>query len=297
MKLLKLLGLMLFLLPKINAQITGEVLNLHLKEKIAYVNIWVENQNFGTTTDENGIFKLRDLADSSKLVFSAIGYESKTFGVKDLQKQIFLKPISFELATVTVNPPKFKKKIRTGKIDKKVTGLNFISKEQPWRIGKIFPYNSIYDNKPFLKEIEIFTSAHADRTMQIHVLELGTEAIENWQILESDILIKVEKGRKITKIDLKPYQIKMPKSGVMIVVEWLLIDENRYEFEYKNIEDVLQRNGFFYEPSINTVPKSTNENTWVYKNGIWTKDRPRKILLNNPKGEYAELAMELILSD
>lgn len=297
MKYLKLLSLMFFLLPKINAQITGEVLNLHSKEKIAYVNIWVQNQNFGTTTDENGIFKLRALADSSKLVFSAIGYESKTFGVKDLQKQIFLKPISFELATVTVNPPKFKNKIRTGKIDKKVTGLNFISFEQPWRVGKIFSYNSAYDNKPFLKEIEVFTSAHADRTMQIHVLEVSENAVEDWEILESNILIKVEKGQNITKIDLKPYQIKIPKSGVMIVVEWLLIHENRFEFEYKNKDGFAQNDGFFYEPSISTILKSTNKNTWVYKNGIWTKDRPRKILLNNPKGEYAELVMELILSD
>jgi hypothetical protein len=232
------------------------------------------------------LFIPHHLADSSKLVFSAIGYESETFGVKDLQKQIFLKPILFELATVTVNPPKFEKKIRTGKIDKKVTGLNCISNEQPWRIGKIFPYNSIYDDKPFLKEIEIFTSAHADRTMQIRILEVGEEAIENWQILESDILIKIEKGQNITKIDLKPYQIKMPKSGVMIVVEWLLIDENRFEFEYKKIEDVVQSNGFFYEPSINTVPKSTNENTWVYKNSVWENDKSWRTPKDEPENKY-----------
>lgn len=296
MKQLKLLGLMFFLLPKINAQITGEVLNLQTKTKIAYVNIWVENQNFGTTTDENGMFKLRSLADSSKLIFSAIGFETKTFGVKDLQKQIFLKPISFELATVTVNPPKFKKKIRTGKIDKKVVKTGFISYEQPWRVGKIFSYNTAYDDKPFLKEIEILTSAHAARTMQIHILEIGAEGVENWQILESDILIQVAKGRKITKIGLKPYQIKMPKTGVMIVLEWLLIDENRFEFEYKD-KGVMQNNGFFYEPSISTIPKSTNENTWVYFNGVWKNDKTWRTPKDEPENKYLELAMELILSD
>jgi hypothetical protein len=304
MKHLSLLVFVIFGFSQSNGQTKGEVLDSVTHSKITYVNIWVQNQNFGTTTDKNGKFKLQELADSSTLVFSAIGYESKIYSIKKLPKQIFLKPIAIELATVTVIPPKFKKKIRTGKIDKKAIKFWRISYEQPWRIGKIFPYNSTYLKTPFLKEIEILTKTHAERILQIHILEIGEGAVETWEILESNILKRVGEGKspssrdgEITKIDLKPYQIKMPKSGVMIVVEWLLIDENRYEFEWKDKNGEIHNDGYFYEPAIGNVPNETNENTWIYKNGVWQKDEIRKTTIENYNGKYAALMIELILSD
>ena len=40
---------------------------------IPYVNIWVENENIGTTSEENGAFSI-NVSDNKYLIFSAIGY-------------------------------------------------------------------------------------------------------------------------------------------------------------------------------------------------------------------------------
>ena len=297
MKYLPVFIFIIFGFGQINGQTTGEVLDSFTHSKITYVNIWIINQDFGTTTNKSGKFELRELADSSILIFSAIGYKSKTYDIKNLPKSIFLKPITIELATITVISPKFRKKVRTGKIDKKITKFWRISYEQPWRMGKIFPYDSTYLKTPFVKAIEVLTKTHAERILQIHILEVGEGAVETWEILASNILKRVEEGQKITTIDLKPYQVKMPKSGVMIVVEWLIIDENRYEFEWKDKNGEMHNDGYFYEPSIGNIPNKTDENTWIYKNGVWQKDEIRKTTIENYNGKYAALIMELILSD
>jgi hypothetical protein len=34
-------------------------------------------------------------------------------------------------------------------------------------------------------------------------------------------------------------------------------------------------------PSIGNIPNKTDENTWIYKNGVWQKDEIRKTTIEN----------------
>ncbi|NJO88480.1 MAG: carboxypeptidase-like regulatory domain-containing protein [Chloroflexia bacterium] len=43
-----------------------------------YVNIWVENEEKGTTSALDGTFSFDQNVQSQTLIFSAIGYESKS---------------------------------------------------------------------------------------------------------------------------------------------------------------------------------------------------------------------------
>ena len=54
---------------------------------ISYVNIWVENENNSTTSEENGEFSINCLPNKN-LIFSALGYEKKTVKVADAEKVI-----------------------------------------------------------------------------------------------------------------------------------------------------------------------------------------------------------------
>jgi len=58
------------------SQIRGVVKDSISGEPIPYVNIWVENEAIGTTSEVNGSVSL-DLKGEKVLVFSALGYESK----------------------------------------------------------------------------------------------------------------------------------------------------------------------------------------------------------------------------
>ena len=66
--------LLLLLSTFIYSQIKEIVLN-ESNKPIPYINIWVENENIGTTSNEGGFFNIDAKADKV-LVCSAIGFES-----------------------------------------------------------------------------------------------------------------------------------------------------------------------------------------------------------------------------
>ncbi|MFY8010189.1 MAG: carboxypeptidase-like regulatory domain-containing protein, partial [Flavobacterium sp.] len=59
------------------AQIKGVVKDSLTGQPIAYANIWVENENVATTSEEDGTFSIVVNKDKN-LIFSALGYEKKT---------------------------------------------------------------------------------------------------------------------------------------------------------------------------------------------------------------------------
>jgi len=52
----------------ISAQIKGVVVDEN-NQPIPYVNIWVENENIGTTTEIDGTFKITNKEENKNLVF------------------------------------------------------------------------------------------------------------------------------------------------------------------------------------------------------------------------------------
>ena len=85
------------------SQIRGVVKDSISGEPIPFVNIWVENETIGTTSEPSGSFSL-DLKEEKVLVFSALGYEVKKASSKtDI---ILLKPKVFELKEVVISIPK-----------------------------------------------------------------------------------------------------------------------------------------------------------------------------------------------
>lgn len=62
-------------LLKIEQEISGTVTDSETGEALPGVNVFVENTNIGTTTDENGRYQLTVPDDATTLVFSFVGYE------------------------------------------------------------------------------------------------------------------------------------------------------------------------------------------------------------------------------
>ena len=59
----------------VSAQVKGIVVD-EFSKPIPYVNIWVENENNSTTSEENGEFTIT-CQPNKNLVFSVLGYEKK----------------------------------------------------------------------------------------------------------------------------------------------------------------------------------------------------------------------------
>ncbi len=82
----------------ITAQIKGFIVD-DKNQPIPYVNFWVENENIGTTSEENGSFSIYVEDQNKILVLSAVGFETKKVNVSQVEK-VVLKRIIFQLDEV-----------------------------------------------------------------------------------------------------------------------------------------------------------------------------------------------------
>ena len=75
--------LLILISGSLSAQIKGVVKDSLTGNPIPYVNIWVENENIGASSEENGTFEIYTSEKSKNLIFSAIGFDkSVTFSIE-----------------------------------------------------------------------------------------------------------------------------------------------------------------------------------------------------------------------
>ena len=210
------------------SQIRGVVKDSISGEPIPYVNIWVENETIGTTSEVNGRFSL-DINEEKVLVFSALGYETKKSSSKN--EIILLKPKVFELKEVMVLNQKKTKELEIGDAHK--VHISQLSGNKPWIYAKLFNYDYKYKETPFVKKI-VFYSNSDIKGAKIKIRIFGfNDSIPSEDLINEDIIVTVKGGMKKNTIDVSHYNIEFPKSGLVIGLEWLIIEENKYFFTYK----------------------------------------------------------------
>lgn len=83
------------------SQLKSVIIDSGTKEKIPFVNIWVENENIGTTSNEKGEFEL-GINSTKVILFSAIGFETKRILSDSIKSTLELKSITRELDGVII---------------------------------------------------------------------------------------------------------------------------------------------------------------------------------------------------
>lgn len=249
------------------SQIRGVVKDSISGEPIPYVNIWVENETIGTTSETNGSFSL-DIKEEKLLVFSALGYESKKSSSKN--EIILLKPKVFELNEVVVTLPKKTKEIEIGEAHK--VHISQLSGNKPWIYAKLFNYDIKYKETPFIKKI-VFYSNSDIKGAKIKIRIFGfNDSIPTDDLIDEDIIVTVKGGMKKHTIDVSKYSIELPKNGVVIGLEWLIIEENKYFFTYKETKTKEKVSLENYAPSL-VINHSTEEIAFTYSKGKWYKNK------------------------
>ncbi|MDD5186382.1 MAG: carboxypeptidase-like regulatory domain-containing protein [Paludibacter sp.] len=96
--------------------VSGIVFDEKTKLPVEYVNIGVVEKNTGTVSDLSGYYSLfiDSCFDNNILLFSSIGYYPFSIKVADLKakadKNIYLKPKSYEISEVIVRPKVYKER-------------------------------------------------------------------------------------------------------------------------------------------------------------------------------------------
>ena len=233
------------------SQIRGVVKDSITGEPIPYVNIWVENETVGTTSESNGSFSL-DIKEEKMLVFSALGYEVKKASSKS--EVILLKSKVFELKEVVIEQPKFKKEIEVGNYETSGfrIGLGNINSAVYFK-----PYDEMITH-PFLKEIKFLTKSDIENAkIRIKILSVNADNTPGESLIDDEIIVSVKKGKSKNTVDLTGYRFKIPLIGFFISFEKLLIEENKYytEHTYKdNQGNKTTRKSMSIEPELCFIP-------------------------------------------
>lgn len=291
MKEKRFLWLVLLIGSAISAQIKGIVVDEYNKP-VSYVNIWVENENNSTTSEENGEFSINCLPNKN-LIFSALGYEKKTVKATDAEK-VVLKVNAFQLLEVVIAKRFETREIEIGKV-KNETYQAFDN--GPRIDAKYFPYLPKYKRTRYIKQVNFFTDNQLESaSFKVHFFTVNADGSPGDELLNKDFLVSVKKGVKKTFFDVTDFNLKMPKTGIFVGFEKLIIEKNKLEKEVVDLNTKKTTIQKTYFPFVlyNFVER---EFIYTFSGGKWHKQTKQDIANQSEKMSVYEPAINLILTN
>ncbi|KQS52726.1 MAG: carboxypeptidase-like regulatory domain-containing protein [Flavobacterium lindanitolerans] len=259
--------LFLFFAANVAAQTKGVVKDSLTGNPIAYVSIWVENENIGTTSEENGEYQIGTNDKNKNLIFSALGYQKKTVKVSESQI-VLLSPSTFELDEVTINNKKEKKQLEIGKTKNAIAEA---FDNGPRMDAKFFPYYPEYKKTRWIQKAVILTDSRIDdATIKLHLYDVDENGFPGNELLSKDYIVTIKKGVTKNEIDLSDFNLEMPKTGIFVVFEKLLIKKNRVEKTIKDFNTNTTKIQTTYAPLVlyNAVERDF---LYSFSGGRWLK--------------------------
>ncbi len=294
------LTFILLLLPALAmSQVKSVIVDSETKERIPYVNIWIENENTGTTSNPRGEFLLQNIDGVKTIVLSAIGYERKLIRSDSIKTVIELKPQITALQPLTIKAEKLSKEHTVGKFKKSKINSFFGCGENPWIVARYFEYHKDYEVTPYLKSIRIFTKSYVQNAkFVIRLYDINEKGEPGNYIYNRNIFGIARKGKKLTDIDISNLHIRFPKEGFFIAFEWLIIEPNKHEYKSFNESSKKKKTSFKYQPWVGMIPGEMNKESWIYSQGNWWEQQKiTDSFIKNYTDKYHLLAVELTLTN
>jgi len=276
-----------------NAQMQSTLVDSSTNGAIPFASIWIENTNIGTTSDKNGKFDLDVKNSSNTVAFSAIGYElqRRKFGL--LNDSIFLQPISDHKQEYISNSRERKRTTNIGYYDKNIIKSFFGAGKLPGATARFFEYKNSYYKTPFLNEITVLTSSDISKAkFLIKLYKKDSIGKPGEYIYHKNIIGTARRGKRLTKVDLSDLNIKFPKNGLFVAMEWLIIEDNKFKYSYISPGKNGELTDISYEPAFGMILSSTLNDSWSFFQGHW-----RRIPKDPMNDKFKLLALKLELSD
>ncbi len=278
----------------ITAQIKGVVKDSISGKPIPYVSVWIQNENIGTTTEENGEFTINLMEKNKNLIFSALGFEKK---IIKASKAILvnLKPIAYQLDEVVISEEKLETKVvEIGKTDNQI----YQSFDNGPRVDtKYFPYRTTYKKTKFIKKVTIETDSRIENaTIKMHFYSVDANGFPGEELLDKDFIVSIKKGTKKNFFDVTKFNLTMPKKGLFVGFEKLIIEKNKLE---KTITDSKTNKTEIQKKYFPLVMYNFVERDFLYtfSGGKWNRQTKHNDIDSSDKIMMYEPAINLILTN
>jgi len=277
----------------LSAQVKGVVNDSISGQPIPFVSIWSENQNIGTTSEEDGMFTINTNEKSKRLVFSALGFEKKTIKIADA-KNVKLVAVEYQLDEVVISKSRKTRQIEIGKT---ANAICQAFDNGPRIDVKFFPYSSEYKKTKYIKQLTLYTDSRIENaTVRIHFYDADDNGFPNKELLLKDKIVNVRKGTVNHLIDVSDLNLIMPKKGLFVGFEKLIIEKNKLEKMVANSNTNETKIQTTYYPFVlyNYVERDF---LFTYSGGKWNKQTMNFSPNSKDKEKIYEPAINLILTN
>ena len=277
----------------LSAQIKGIVKDSLSGKPIPYVNIWVQNENIGSTSEENGAFFINTIGNGKKLIFSTLGYEKKIIKASEASI-VNLKVMAYSLNEVVISKSIGTKTVEIGKAKNEMYQA---FDNGPKIDTKFFPYLPSYKKTKYIKQVTIYTDSRIeDAIIKIHFYTVDSNGFPADELLDKDFVVTVKKGTRINRFDVKEFNLKFPKNGVFIGFEKLMIEKNKTEKIITDSNTKIPQIQKTYYPFVlyNYVER---EFLYTFSGGKWNRQTNQNDSSSAGKMMINEPVITLILSN
>ncbi|TDP60037.1 carboxypeptidase-like regulatory domain-containing protein [Flavobacterium dankookense] len=259
---------------------------------IPYVNIWVEGENIGTTSEEDGTFTIDSNDGNKNLIFSILGFEKKILKLSD-SKKVILQSQTNELNEIVIVNKKETKEKEIGQVENSILQA---FENGPKIDVKYFPYNPKYKSTRYIKQVRILTDSKLETaTLKIHFYGVDENGLPGEKLLKKDFIVSIKKGGRNNKINVSNFNLAMPKTGIFVGFEKLMIESNKEEKTTTDPNTKVTTTKRTYYPLLlyNYIDRDF---IYTFSGGKWIKETtkteglPRKINAYQP-------AINLILTN
>jgi hypothetical protein len=276
---------LVFISCSVSAQIKGVVKDSLTGKPIPFVNIWVQNENIGATSEENGTFFINTTTIGKKLIFSTLGFEKKIIKVFE-NMEVNLKPMAYNLDEVIISKSIGTKEIEIGQYRNEIYQA---FDNGPKIDTKFFPYLSSYKKTKYLKQVSIYTDSRIENAIiKIHFYNVDSNGFPGEELLDKDFVVTVKKGTRTNRFDLSKFNLKLPKNGLFVGFEKLMIEKNKVEKTVIDSNTKVTQIQKTYYPFVlyNYVER---EFLYTFSGGKWNRktkeddsDSSGKMMINEP---------------
>lgn len=211
----------------------GKVADSKTKLSIAFVMVGLIKENIGTTTGEDGLFKLKTIKGikNDTLIFSSLGYATKKVSLEEYNENDFIVELSEQITTLTDVIISNKKNWTSVALnDFSNCGSSFITTNGYQ--SQLAQHFQVDTENSILKEVKICsmgTSLLGKKTIfRIRIYDIDTETKAPSKDLCSKI-IEVRTSNKTIKVNLEEYKIYIPNKEFFVAIEWLKVPVNEQE--------------------------------------------------------------------
>ncbi|GAA4051142.1 carboxypeptidase-like regulatory domain-containing protein [Flavobacterium chungnamense] len=252
------------------SQIKGVVKDSLTGNPVPYVNIWVEGENFGATSIEDGTFSINTSEKSKNLIFSTIGFETKKYSVFNANN-VVLKPIVYQLDDVVLTKFKNSKQIEIGDSKKRF----YLPEPQntPWIFARKINFDVTNSDARFLKTLIYYTKSELDSAkFRVRLFSVSKNDMPEEDLLSKEIIVQVKKGKHKIEVDLLTYKIEVPKQGIIVGFESLFVEENKYieKISIPKSNNIVKNDN--YDPHI-FYQYIDSESSYTFRTGKWVKQQ------------------------